>query len=144
MWTRLYIELTNRVYFYLYVDHVTLTLGIVIRAVNQYSFALGKSQRSMGIIMQQVSPSKHIASTFFCLILLYFIPLCFLKDQLNIKVKIKYCHAIFTSPKSEKVNNKDTRICKVDDKVKDTINVVLASLLLTLNTFHFLLQSFYC
>ena len=51
MWTRLYIELTNRVYFYLYVDHVTLTLGIVIRAVNQYSFALGKSQRSMGIIM---------------------------------------------------------------------------------------------
>ena len=45
-----------------------------------------------------------------------------------------------------KVNNKDTRICKVNDKVKnkDTIDVVLASLLLTLNTFYFLLQCFYC
>ena len=45
-----------------------------------------------------------------------------------------------------KVNNKDTRICKVNDKVKnkDTIDIVLASLLLTLNTFYFLLQCFYC
>ena len=45
-----------------------------------------------------------------------------------------------------KVNNKDTRIHKVNDKVKnkDTVDVVLASLLLTLTTFHFLLQCFYC
>ena len=45
-----------------------------------------------------------------------------------------------------KVKNRDTRIRKVNDKVKnkDTIDVVLASLLLTLNTFHFLLQCFYC
>ena len=39
-----------------------------------------------------------------------------------------------------KVNNKDTRIQKVNDKFKnkDTIEVVLGSLLLTLNTFLFL------
>ena len=39
-----------------------------------------------------------------------------------------------------KVNNKDTRIRKINDKVsnKDTVNVVLVSLLLTLNMFHFL------
>ena len=45
-----------------------------------------------------------------------------------------------------KVKNRDTRIRKVNNKVKnkDTIDVVLASLLLTLNTFHFLLQCFYC
>ena len=45
-----------------------------------------------------------------------------------------------------KVNNKETRIRKVNDKVKnkDTVDVVLASLLLTLNTFHFLLHCFYC
>ena len=45
-----------------------------------------------------------------------------------------------------KVNNKVTRIRKVNDKVKnkDTVDVVLASLLLTLNTCHFLLQCFYC
>ena len=45
-----------------------------------------------------------------------------------------------------KVNNKDTRIRKVNDKVKikDTLDVFLASLLLTLNTFHFLLQCLYC
>ena len=37
-----------------------------------------------------------------------------------------------------KVNNKDTRIRKINDKVsnKDTVNVVLVSL--TLNMFHFL------
>ena len=45
-----------------------------------------------------------------------------------------------------KVNNKDTRTRKVNDKVKnkDSIDVALASLLLTLNKFHFLLQCFYC
>ena len=45
-----------------------------------------------------------------------------------------------------KVNHKDTRIRKVNDKVKnkDTVDVVLASLFLTLNTFHFLLHCFYC
>ena len=45
-----------------------------------------------------------------------------------------------------KVNNKDTRIRKVGDNVKNknTIDVVLASLLLTLDKFHFLLQCFYC
>ena len=44
-----------------------------------------------------------------------------------------------------RVNNKDTRIRKVTDKVKnkDSVEVVLASLLLTLNTFH-LLQDSYC
>ena len=43
-----------------------------------------------------------------------------------------------------KVNNRDTKIRKVNDKVKnkDTVNVVVASLVSTLNTFHFLLQSF--
>ena len=43
-----------------------------------------------------------------------------------------------------KVNNKDTRIRKINDKVKnkDTVDVVLASLLFTLNTFHFLLKCF--
>ena len=42
-----------------------------------------------------------------------------------------------------KVNNKDIRTCKVNVKVKnkDTVDVVLASLLLALNTFHLLLQS---
>ena len=46
----------------------------------------------------------------------------------------------------DKVNNKDTRIGKVNDKIwnKDTVDVVLTSLLLTLNTFHFLLQCLYC
>ena len=41
-----------------------------------------------------------------------------------------------------KVNNKDIRICKVYDKVKkkDTVDVVLAYLLLNLNIFNFLLQ----
>ena len=45
-----------------------------------------------------------------------------------------------------KVNNKDTRIRKVTDKTKnkDTVDVVLVSLFLTLNTFHFLLQCFCC
>ena len=40
----------------------------------------------------------------------------------------------------------DTRIHRVNDKVKnkDTVHVVLVFLLLTLNTFHFLLQCFYC
>ena len=40
-----------------------------------------------------------------------------------------------------KVKNKNTRIHKVNDKVKnkDTVYIVVASLLLTLNTFHFLL-----
>ena len=40
-----------------------------------------------------------------------------------------------------KLTIKDTRIRKVNDKVnnKDTVDVVLVSLLLTLNTFHFLL-----
>ena len=44
------------------------------------------------------------------------------------------------------VSNKDTRIRKVNDEVKnkDPIDVVPASLLLTLNTVHFLLQWFYC
>ena len=43
-----------------------------------------------------------------------------------------------------KVNNKDTRIRRVNNKVKnkDTADVVLVSLLLTLNTFHFFLQCF--
>ena len=43
-----------------------------------------------------------------------------------------------------KTDNKDTRIRKVDDKAKnkDTVDVALASLLLTLNTF--LLQCSYC
>ena len=43
-----------------------------------------------------------------------------------------------------KINSRDTKIRKVNDKVKnkDTVNVVVASLLSTLNTFHFLLQSF--
>ena len=53
--------------------------------------------------------------------------------------------AFFTSPKiwnMFKVNNKDTRIRKVNNKVKnkDTVDIVLASLLLTLNAFHFLLH----
>ena len=57
--------------------------------------------------------------------------------------------AYFTSCKMWnmlKVNNKDTRIHKVNDKVnnKDIVDVVLVSLLLDLNTFHFLLQCFYC
>ena len=57
--------------------------------------------------------------------------------------------AFFTSPKiwnMFKVNNKDTRIRKVNNKVKnkDTVDIVLASLLLTLNTFHFLFHCFYC
>ena len=45
-----------------------------------------------------------------------------------------------------KVNNKDTKICIVNNKVKnkDTIDIVLPSLLLTLNISHFLLQCFYC
>ena len=44
-----------------------------------------------------------------------------------------------------KVKNKGTRISKVNDKVnsKDTVDVVLVSLLLKLNAFHFLLQCFY-
>ena len=69
--------------------------------------------------------------------------LCFIQYRARIS-------AFFTSCKMWnmfKVNNKDTRICKVDDKVKknkDTVDVVLASLLLILNTFHFLIQCFYC
>ena len=45
-----------------------------------------------------------------------------------------------------RVDNKDTRICRVNIKVKnkDTVDVVLATLLLTLRTFNFLLQCFYC
>ena len=45
-----------------------------------------------------------------------------------------------------KVNNENTRIRKVNDKDKnkDTIDVALASLLLILNTFDFLLQCYYC
>ena len=44
-----------------------------------------------------------------------------------------------------KVNNLDTRIYKVNDEFKNkyTIDLVLAFLLLTLNTFHFLLQCFF-
>ena len=43
------------------------------------------------------------------------------------------------------VNNKDSKIRKVNDKVKNkgTVDVVLASLLLTFNTFHLLLQQLY-
>ena len=45
-----------------------------------------------------------------------------------------------------KVNIKDTRIHKVNDKVnnKDSVDVVVVPILLTLNTFHVLLQCFYC
>ena len=48
--------------------------------------------------------------------------------------------------KDTRIYNKDTRIRKVNDKVKnkDTVDVVLVSLLLILNTFHLLLQCFYC
>ena len=44
-----------------------------------------------------------------------------------------------------KVNNIDTRIRKINGKVKnkDSVDVVLASLWLTWNTVHFLLQCFY-
>ena len=57
--------------------------------------------------------------------------------------------AFFTSCKVRnmfKVNNKDTRICEINNKVKnkDTADIVPACLLLTLNKFHFLLQCFYC
>ena len=40
---------------------------------------------------------------------------------------------------NDNINNKDTRICKVNDNInnKVTITVVLISLLLTLNIFHF-------
>ena len=53
--------------------------------------------------------------------------------------------AFFTSCKMRdifKVNNKDTRIRKIDDKVKnkDSPDIALASLLLTLSSFHFLLK----
>ena len=52
--------------------------------------------------------------------------------------------AYFASCKLD--NNKNTRMRNINDKVnnKDTVDVVLVSLLLTLNTFHFLLQCFYC
>ena len=45
-----------------------------------------------------------------------------------------------------KVNNKDTRTHKVNNKVnnKDIIDIVLISLLLNLNIMHLLLQCFYC
>ena len=45
-----------------------------------------------------------------------------------------------------KANNKDTRIPKVNGKAKnkDTVGVVLASFLLILNIFHFMLQRFDC
>ena len=45
-----------------------------------------------------------------------------------------------------KVNNKDTRISKFNGKVKikNTVDAFLASLLLTFNSFYFLLQYFYC
>ena len=51
--------------------------------------------------------------------------------------------AFFTSLK---VSNKDTRIRKVNVKVKnkDTVDVVLFFLLLTLNAFYFFLERFYC
>ena len=57
--------------------------------------------------------------------------------------------AFFTSCKMGnmfRVDNKDTRIRQFNIKVKnkDTVDVVLATLLLTLITFHFLLQCFYC
>ena len=57
--------------------------------------------------------------------------------------------AFFTSCKMWnmfKVNNKDTRIRKVNDKIwnKDIVDVALTSLFLTLNTFYFLLECFYC
>ena len=57
--------------------------------------------------------------------------------------------AFFTSCKMGnmfRVDNKDTRIRKVNIKAKnkDTVDVVLATSLLTLRTFHFLLQCFYC
>ena len=44
-----------------------------------------------------------------------------------------------------KVKNKETKIRKVNYKVKnkDTVDVVLATLLLTLSVFHFLLQCFF-
>ena len=43
-----------------------------------------------------------------------------------------------------KVSNKDTRVCKVNNKVKnkDNVDVVLASFLLTLSTFHFFTSSY--
>ena len=43
-----------------------------------------------------------------------------------------------------KVKNKENRICKVNDKVKnkETVDVVLATLLLTLSAFHFLSHFF--
>ena len=63
-------------------------------------------------------------------------------------IKHVFCY-FFTSCKMWnmfKNNNKETRIRKVNDKVKnkESVDVVLASLLLTLNIFHFLLQCFYC
>ena len=60
--------------------------------------------------------------------------------------RIKHVFHVVQNVKYVRVNNKDTRTRKVNDKVKnkDTVDVVLASLLLTLNTFHFLSQCFYC
>ena len=75
----------------------------------------------------------------------YQIPFCFFFSSINhvfshfsLRARWERC--------SELTINKDTRIRKVNIKVKnkDTVDVVLATLSLTLGTLHFLLQYFYC
>ena len=58
-----------------------------------------------------------------------------------LRLTIKGIHKV-----NDKVISKRTGTRKVNDifNNRDTVDVVLVSLLLTLNTFHFLLQCFYC
>ena len=60
--------------------------------------------------------------------------------------KARFAFLVAEDVKMFKVNNKDTRICKVNNKIKnkETTDVVLVTLFLTLSTFQSMLQCFYC
>ena len=93
----------------------------------------GAYLRKRGLILRRKTPQFAICKAYFCI----FFP-C---------IKHVFRH-VFTSCKIWnlfKVNNIDTRIRKINGKVKnkDSVDVVLASLWLTWNTVHFLLQCFY-
>ena len=93
----------------------------------------GAYLRKRGLILRRKTPQFAICKAYF---FIFFS--C---------IKHVFRH-VFTSCKIWnlfKVNNIDTRIRKINGKVKnkDSVDVVLASLWLTWNTVHFLLQCFY-
>ena len=93
----------------------------------------GAYLRKRGLILRRKTPQFAICKAYFCIFFS-----CIKHVFRHVFMSCKIWNLF-------KVNNIDTRIRKINGKVKnkDSVDVVLASLWLTWNTVHFLLQCFY-